>query len=375
MRYYYFLIYTVLIVNIFSQNSFKALVKDAESNERLFGVNAYLVNTEIGASSDQDGLVTITRIPDGRQEIRFAYVGYKEKSIVVQFPLQQNSAQVILLEHDEEGSEEIIVSATRSSRTIADNPTRVEVISGEELAEKGNMKPGDIRMLLNESTGIQTQQTSAISNNSSIRIQGLDGKYTQILKDGFPLYGSFSGGLSLLQIVPLDLKQVEVIKGSSSTLYGGDAIAGLINLVSKTPSDHKELSFLFNATSALGFDASAFYSNKNEQLGTTLFASYNTGSPYDPADIGFTAIPEFKRITMNPKLFYYPSDQLTIQFGLNTIIEERTGGDIKAVEGNGDLTHRYFEKNQTRRISLLSEADYRLSENDRLVLKKQLQQL
>jgi outer membrane receptor for ferrienterochelin and colicins len=127
-----------------------------------------------------------------------------------------------------------VVSATRSSRTIANIPTRVEVISGEELDEKSNMKPGDIRMVLAESTGIQTQQTSATSGNSSIRIQGLDGKYTQIIRDGFPLYSGFSGGLGLLQVAPLDLKQVEVIKGSSSTLYGGGAIAGLVNLVSKT---------------------------------------------------------------------------------------------------------------------------------------------
>ena len=80
-----------------------------------------------------------------------------------------------------------------------DIPTRVEFIAGEELDEKANMKPGDIRMVLTESTGIQTQQTSATSANASIRIQGLDGRYTQVLKDGFPLYAGFSSGLGLLQ--------------------------------------------------------------------------------------------------------------------------------------------------------------------------------
>ena len=115
---------------------------------------------------------------------------------------------------------EVVITSTRSSRTIEDIPTRVEFIAGEELSEKGNMKPGDIRMLLNESTGIRTQQTSATSYNSSIRIQGLDGKYTQLLRDGLPLYGGYSGSLSLMQIAPLDLKQVEVIKGATSTLYG-----------------------------------------------------------------------------------------------------------------------------------------------------------
>ncbi len=109
------------------------------------------------------------------------------------------------------------------------------MISGEELVEKGNMKPGDIRMLLNESTGIQTQQTSATSFNAGIRIQGLEGRYTQLLRDGYPMFSGFAGSLSVLQIAPLNLRQVEVIKGAASTLFGGGAIAGLVNLVSKTP--------------------------------------------------------------------------------------------------------------------------------------------
>ena len=100
--------------------------------------------------------------------------------------------------------EEVVVTSTRSRRSFEEQPTRVEVLGRGEINEKANMKPGDIRMLLNETTGIQVQQTSPTSFNSSIRIQGLDGKYTQLLRDGMPLYGGFSGGLSLLQIAPLD---------------------------------------------------------------------------------------------------------------------------------------------------------------------------
>src|SRR6478752_6925699 len=172
--------------------------------------------------------------------------------------------------------EEVVISSTRSSRTIRDIPTRVEFIAGEELDEKANMKPGDIRMVLNESTGITTQQTSATSANASIRIQGLDGRYTQILKDGLPLYAGFSGGLGLLQTPPLDLKQFEVIKGSSSTLYGGGAIAGLVNLISKAPKEERELNFHFDITSASGLNTSGFYGQKFKKVGVTLFASRNS---------------------------------------------------------------------------------------------------
>ena len=231
------------------------------------------------------------------------------------------------------------------------------------------MKPGDIRMMLNESTGIQTQQTSATSYNASIRIQGLDGKYTQILRDGLPLYGGFSGGLSLLQIAPLDLKQVEVIKGAASTLYGGGAIAGLVNLVSKTPGEARELSFMLNGTSALGLDASAFYSEKFKKIGTTVFVSYNLGSAYDPADIGLTAIPKFNRYTLNPRFFFYVDDRTTINVGINSTTEDRIGGNIEYIRNTGNIGNAYFERNRTDRLSTQFGLDRTIGNRGRLAVK------
>ncbi|MFZ2284344.1 MAG: TonB-dependent receptor plug domain-containing protein, partial [Lutibacter sp.] len=257
------IIYTSLA---FGQHTFKAIIKDGESKELLMGATAILQGTTNGASANQNGFIELKNIPDGKHTIIFRFIGYQEKSNTFNFPLIQTEPIEILLSAEEgEELDEVVISSTRSSRTIGNIPTRIEAISGEELEEKGNMKPGDIRMMLNESTGIQTQQTSATSYNSSIRIQGLDGKYTQILKDGYPLYSGFSGGLSLLQTAPLDLQQVEVIKGASSTLYGGGAIAGLVNLVSKTPKEERELSFMLNGTSALGLDVSGFYAKKNNK--------------------------------------------------------------------------------------------------------------
>ena len=355
--------------SVLGQNTISITIKDEDHQEALVGANAIIKGTMLGASSDINGFAEIQNIPDGPQVIVISYIGYEESSLVVTFPRMQSPTLEVFLHHSDEHTEEIFISATRSSRTIADIPTRIEAISGEELNEKGNMKPGDIRMLLNESTGIQTQQTSATSYNSSIRIQGLDGKYTQILKDGFPLYSGFSGGLSLLQIVPLDLSQVEVIKGASSTLHGGGAIAGLVNLVSKTPTDHREFNVLLNATSALGLDASAFFAQKAGKFGMTLFASYNLGTAYDPADIGLTAIPKFKRYTMNPKLFVYFSDKTVLDIGLNTTLENRIGGDIEYIDGKRDSIHTYFEKNETTRFSTQVGLVHHQSEGSKFSLK------
>jgi outer membrane receptor for ferrienterochelin and colicins len=363
------LLNTVLVYA--QNNTFKAIIKDAKTNQALIGATVTLQAVNKGATADTAGLVVLYNIPSGRQVVRFSYLGYQNRVDTLTFPLQDNTAMIVLLQPKDDGESlgEVTVSATRSSRTIANIATRVEVISGEELDEKANMKPGDIRMMLAESTGIQTQQTSATSNNSSIRIQGLDGKYTQIIRDGFPLYSGFSGGLGLLQIAPLDLKQVEVVKGSSSTLYGGGAIAGLVNLVSKTPTDKRQLSFLLNGTSALGLDASGFYAQKFKTIGTTVFAAYNHGSDYDPAYIDLTAIPKYDRFTLNPKLFFYLGDKTTLTTGINSTIENRIGGDLHYINGDGDNQHSYFEKNKTGRYSTQVAFDHKLNDRESLTVK------
>ena len=174
-----------------------------------------------------------------------------------------------------------------------------------------------------------------------------------------------------MQIAPLDLEQVEVIKGSSSTLYGGGAIAGLVNLISKTPDYEPEISFMLNTTSALGLDLSSFVSARNERRGVTVFASYNTGTAYDPADIGLTAIPEFDRFTFNPKVFFYPGDQTTLNAGVNFIIEDRLGGNLDFIEGEA-VMNPYFEENETQRFSTQLELNHRINNRASLTIKNSL---
>lgn len=333
-----------------AQNKLIAYIKDASNKEALTGATAVIDGTTNGSAADVNGFVILNNIPDGKQAIKFSFIGYAERTDTISFP--NTDTLIVYLNTEGDELEEVVISSTRSSRTISDIPTRVEVIAGEELEEKANMKPGDIRMVLAESTGIQTQQTSATSANSSIRIQGLDGRYTQILKDGFPLFSGYSGGLGLLQTPPLDLKQIEVVKGSASTLYGGGAISGLVNLISKTPSKERELRFLVNGTSAGGLDVNGFYSKQlTKKFGVTLFASRNSNLAYDPAKIDLSAIPKFERYTFNPKLFFNFTEKTKLMVGLNAGLENRIGGDMHYIKGSGDSLHSYFEKNNTQRIS------------------------
>ena len=156
-----------------------------------------------------------------------------------------------------EVKEEITVSATRSDRRLQDEPLRVEVIDREEIEEKALMTPGSVAMLLGETTGLRVQTIAPSLGAANVRIQGLRGRYAQLLADGLPLYGAGGDSLNLLQVPPLDLGQVEVIKGAASALYGASALGGVINLVSRRPRDN-EAQVLVNATSQFGRDVTTW---------------------------------------------------------------------------------------------------------------------
>ncbi len=326
-----------------------------DEKEPLMGATVYFPEPEKGAVTGFDGIATFAEIPNGNQIIRISYLGFK----TLEATIEVGSKDIFTFTLEAGGNEldEVVLQSTRSTRTVKKIPTRIEFIGTEELTEKAIMNPTNISMVLRESTGIQMQQTSLSSANTNIRIQGLDGRYTQLLRDGFPLYGGFSSGLSILQIPPLDLKQFEIIKGSSSTLYGGGAIAGLVNMVSKTPESAPALDIMLTQTQALGSTANVFYSKRKEKFGISLYGSGHYQKAYDPEEDGFSNLPKTTSISFNPKLFYYPSEKTTVWFGLNGTYDDRIGGDITKIEEGENGIHQYTEKNISKRLS--SQAVYR----------------
>ena len=318
-------------------------------NEPLLGATVYFEALEKGAVTNFDGIAEFTEIPDGQHQIIISFLGFETFETTIQIP--SNNDLMFKLKEGGNQLDAVVLQSTRSTRTVRKIPTRIEFIGAEELGEKAIMNPTNISMVLRESTGIQMQQTSLSSGSTNIRIQGLDGRYTQLLRDGFPLYGGFSSGLSILQIPPLDLQQFEIIKGSSSTLYGGGAIAGLVNMVSKTPDEEPALDIMLTQTQALGSTANVFYSKRNEKFGVSLYGSGHYQKAYDPEDDGFSNLPKTTSISFNPKLFYYPSDKTTLWFGLNGTYDDRIGGDITKIENGEDGIHQYTEENNSKRLS------------------------
>ncbi|MBP9936906.1 MAG: TonB-dependent receptor [Pyrinomonadaceae bacterium] len=328
-------------------------------------------NTELNTVTNAAGMATIANVPDGEYVIQIFSPGFAIVEIKIAISGAKTSEKTIELEIDNDVGD-VTISSTRTGREIDAEPTRVEAIDEEEIDEKINMRPANISMLLNESTGIRVQQTSATSNAQSVRIQGLDGRYTQILKDGFPSFGGFSGSFSILEIPPLDLKQVEVIKGPSGTLFGQGAIAGVVNLISKTPDYKRVTTLLFNQTSALGSDVSAFSSARKGRLGYTALGSFNYQREYDVDNDDFTELPRTFSVAFNPRLFAYIGKDTTFSIANATSFQKRTGGDILAFDGNANGIHQYFEKNGSFRNITTINFDTLFADGSRLVAKQSL---
>ncbi len=364
------LLATVFIYSASAQNSFKAITRDAKTHEPLFGVTVVLQKTNIGTSSGNDGVIELKNIPDGKQTLVFSHTGYETVNRSFIFPLSKNDTVEILLAEVSEELDEVVVQSTRTSRTIQNTPTRVETIDGEELDEKNNMRPANVSMLLHESTGMQVQQTSATSGNASIRVQGLDGKYTQLLKDGYPNFGNFASGLSVLEIPPLDLRQIEVIKGPASTLYGGGAIAGVVNFISKMPKEKAEYDIILNQSVIGQTNIGAYASQKKGKFGYSFLGLFNFQKAYDVDKDDFSELPKSNNFTINPRLFWYFDPSTTLMVGNSFTKGTNTGGDMEVIKGRPSVAHTYFEKNETVRNTSTLEFEKKFKNKNSIKLKQ-----
>lgn len=369
MKFIFLFIVMLTAQGSFAQTAFKVVVKDETTKEPVAGATVTVKDTSISATTDSQGAAQLSNVPDGVQTIVIFSPGYETKELKLTLPASSDT-EVFIRVTNEVG--EVTILSTRTGREIDDVPTRVEAIDEEEVDEKTNMRPANVSMVLNESTGIKVQQTSATSNTQSVRIQGLDGRYTQLLKDGFPAFGGFSGSISLLDILPLDLKQVEIIKGPSATFYGGGAIAGVINFISKEPDDTPSTSIIFNQTTALGTDFSIFDSRKFERFGYTFLGSVNYQNEYDVDDDDFTELPNTNSFTLSPRFFFYPNNKTRLVIGNSTSYQNRKGGDIFVIRGNADSFHQYFENNDSLRNITTFELERQFANGGRLLARQSL---
>lgn len=267
-------------------------------------------------------------------------------------------------------------SITRIPGFIEDSPVPVLVIPmkdrSSEFRNGRTRDPGSIAGILHRSTGLQMQTTTATPNAAVLRIRGFNGRYTQVMRDGFPVYGGLGGNFDLLQVSPLELKQIEVLKGPASTSYGGDAAAGAVNLVSREVSGSSLHEILLNASN-IGAKDIALFNRREEtsQLSFSNFASAHLQSPFDPNRDGFTDLPQINRFRLNPKLhFRTESSRQNVQIGATFNRENRRGGDRDLVKGSlTPIRQNYQEQHSLQRIATQLEASHLTPAKTRIELR------
>ena len=299
-----------------------------------------------GSITDGAG-TAVLRLPAGAHRLRVERIGYAPAELDVAVREGRDTTFVVEVEEAAIEGEQILVVSSRTERRIEDEPLRIEVVSREEVEEKLLMTPGDIGMLLNETAGLRVQPTAPSLGGASVRIQGLRGRYTQILSDGLPLYGGQTGALGPLQIPPMDLGQVEVIKGAASALYGATALGGVVNLISRRPEGEREL--LLNQTTLDGTDAVLWLEGEPaERWGYTLLAGGHRQGMADVDEDGWADLPGFRRGLARPRVFWDDGRGRSVFATMGAMAENREGGTLPGrttPEGSA-----YVEALETRRL-------------------------
>ena len=326
------------------------LLRDSTSRAPLIGASVGVPGTGVGGTTDAQGFVRLAPAPAVGTRLRAEALGYKARIIVA--PAPAGAPLTVLLAPSAAAIDEVVVTATRTNSRIEDQPERVEVLGEEEMQEENGIKPGNIASLLGDIAGTQIQPTSPTTGNADLRIQGLQGQYSQILRDGLPLYGGFAGSFGILSVPPLDLRQIELLKGSNSTLYGGGAIAGLVNLVSKTPTlGTPQYTVTLNQTTLNETNLNGFAAQRGQRVGYSLFVGLTRQQDVDVDGDGFVDVPRVRSLNVHPRLFYYPSAHSQLAVGYTGTFESRRGGWQSTLRDGSETlgSAAYFVNNASQR--------------------------
>ena len=296
------------------------------------------------SQTDVTGEARLT-LPGGETTIVASRIGFAPDS--ARLIVRAGADTTIAIELAERATEiaPVMVTATRGERRIEDEPVRVEVLAGEDVAEKSEMRPADATKLLSEMSGVRVQRTGPATGAATLRLQGLRGRYTLTLADGLPIYGA-AGGLGVLQLPPLDLRQVEVIKGPASALYGSGALAGAVNLVSRRPETADEA--VLNGSTLGGSDVLLYRSRAwGEGRGYSLLAGGHHQELRDVGGAGWADVPGFTRGELRPRLFWSDASGGSLFATAGLTAEDRRGGTVRGTVTPDGLP--FVQRADTRR--------------------------
>lgn len=306
-------------------------VIDRESREHIPFATVTIEGTTIGTSTDASGHYFLKNLPVGDFVLKVQLLGYEAATRKVE--VRRNSSQEINFFLSEQGisMDEVVVSASRSETRRREAPALVGVINAD-LFEKTSAVC--LSQGLSFQPGVRVEDDCQNCGFAQVRINGLDGHYSQILIDSHPVFSSLTGVYGLEQIPASMIERVEVLRGGGSALFGSSAIGGTINIITRDPLRNSgEFS---HTLSSIGF--SGAYENNtslnaslitdNNKAGLYVYGQIRSRSGYDDDEDGFTELPEIKGQSIGLRSFLKTGaySRLTLQY--HHIDEYRRGGDV-----------------------------------------------
>ena len=343
-------------------------VKDAKTGEHLPYVVIHIKGTTIGTTTDKTGHFFLKNLPEGSFVIEAKYMGYTTQSQSITIKQDTSKELNFTLSPSDFSLDEVVVSANRNETKRRLAPNLVSVIGGKlfDITQSTCLAQG-----LNFQPGVRTEDDCQNCGFTQVRINGLDGHYSQILVDSRPVFSSLNGVYGLEQIPANMIDRVEVVRGGGSALFGASAIGGTINIITKEPT-RNSASFGHTFMSQGGANSFDNVTTGNVSLvtddnkaGVYAYGQTRTRQGYDHDGDGYTELPELTNQTfgLNSYLRLSPYSKLSLQY--HGIHEFRRGGNkldqvahmaniAEQVEHNiqgGGLTYDFYSPDENNRLS------------------------
>ncbi|PKP27395.1 MAG: TonB-dependent receptor [Bacteroidetes bacterium HGW-Bacteroidetes-19] len=343
---------------------------DKNSNIKIPYLYVSVNGTTIGTTSDVSGFYKLIKIPPGEQTITVSGLGYKTINKKFYYTPGKKLNLDIEVEQEKFQLNGVVVSSNRNEVNRKEAVTVVNVIT-PLLFE--NTNSSTLAQGLSYIPGLRVESNCQNCGFQQVRINGLEGPYSQILIDSRAIFSSLAGVYGIEQIPTNMIERVEVVRGGGSALFGSNAIAGVVNIITKEPiSNSVTISNVLNfiggksTDNNLSFNASIV--SEDQKAGIMLFGSSRIRNPYDHNGDGFTEIGKINLKNIGFRAYYKPSLYSKLSFEYHTIGEFRRGGnelDLPPHETDiteqtnheihsGSVKYDLFSKNMKHRFNLFS---------------------
>ena len=350
-------------------------VIDKATGEHLPYVFIMLKGTTIGVSTEHSGHYMIRNIPEGKFVVEASAIGYKAQSFELNVKGGRSYEVNFMLEEDHVQLDGVIVSATRSETTRRMSPTLVNVV-GMDIYNKTNSTT--VAQGLAFQPGVRVENNCQNCGFQQVRINGLDGQYTQILIDSRPIFSALAGVYGIEQLPANMVDRVEVMRGGGSALFGSSAIAGTINIITKEPT--RNSASISHTLTSIGLssalhnttDINASIVSDDNKLGLAVFGQNTSKDAWDANGDGFTELSKISGQTIGFRGYIKTSlySKLTLEY--HHLEEFRRGGDnlnlppheamiaeqTKHGINTGGLKYDWFSPNQKHRLNVFTSMQH-----------------